>query len=155
MFHIEYIPMDGPETRLAEIREQKGVTQAELARRVGLSRGQIANLEKGTRTFSLYDLRRVARALDVSVGELLFPDDVPNQPSEDDLGILRAFDQLDGTDRALAANIAADLVGMVRHMAVRGALAGTRDEAQRLTSTWNGLSEERRRWALNVLEGAR
>ena len=69
------------ETRLAEIREEKGMRQAELARRIGLSRGQVANLESGNRKMDLDVLRRCANVLECSVVDLLLPEDAPNQPS--------------------------------------------------------------------------
>lgn len=57
---------------LKRLREAKGLTQEQLARKVGVSQGYLAHLESGGRTNpSLPLLRRLAKALKVKVGELL------------------------------------------------------------------------------------
>ena len=55
-------------------REGRGLTQAELARMAGISQGHLANLEAGRRTPRLAVLERLARALEISPGELMAPD---------------------------------------------------------------------------------
>ena len=58
--------------RLKHIRQQKGLTQRELAARVGITQPYIVMLETGTRTNpSLQLLQRLAKALRVPLGELL------------------------------------------------------------------------------------
>jgi transcriptional regulator with XRE-family HTH domain len=57
--------------RIQELRERKGWSQAELAKRVGTSQPQIDRLEKGTRRLTEDWMRRVAKALDVRATELL------------------------------------------------------------------------------------
>lgn len=66
---------------LKELREKRGMTQEELAKRSGVSQGYIAKLEPANRPGrkkksrqvnpSLETLKRLARALGVPVGELL------------------------------------------------------------------------------------
>lgn len=53
------------------VRERRGLTQADLAKRSGVPRSTVANLETGTANPTLQVLSRVARALDLSVEELL------------------------------------------------------------------------------------
>lgn len=48
-------------------RKLKGMTQAELARKVGTRQSAIARLESGTYNPSLQLLKKVARALDVKI----------------------------------------------------------------------------------------
>jgi XRE family transcriptional regulator of biofilm formation len=57
---------------LKTLREQKGLTQDELAKRAKLKKPYISQLENGVRTNpSLPALRRLAKALGVPVTELL------------------------------------------------------------------------------------
>ena len=53
------------------LRESRGVTQAELAERVGLGRTSMTNLERGRQNPPLSLLPKLARALGVSVLDLV------------------------------------------------------------------------------------
>jgi len=58
--------------RLKEIREAKGLTQIELARRANLTQPFISELENGVRSNRCYQaLQKLATALGISVSELL------------------------------------------------------------------------------------
>lgn len=63
--------------RIALAREAKGQTQGTLARRVGLSRTSICNLESGRQRTGLWELSRVAAALGVNLKRLI-PKTAPN-----------------------------------------------------------------------------
>ena len=63
--------MDGIGTRIREARKRRKLSQTELARRVGLHRVSLANIERGTRTPSLETLFKLARALKVAPARLL------------------------------------------------------------------------------------
>lgn len=52
-------------------RKAKGLTQSELAAAVGVSRGSIANFERGEQTLSVPLLVELAHALDASPADLL------------------------------------------------------------------------------------
>lgn len=67
--------------RLRLIREQHGLTQDELAQRVGMSLSQIHRLEKGSQP-NADTLVKLAQALDVSVDYLLGLAEKPNQQTE-------------------------------------------------------------------------
>ena len=60
-----------PEFRLIEslfaARRKKGLTQADLARKIGTKQSAIARLESGTHNPSLVLLRKVAKALDAQL----------------------------------------------------------------------------------------
>ena len=56
--------------RVQTLMDQKGLSQAELGRRAGMSRAVINNLIRGTRNPSLLTALTVARALNVSLDEL-------------------------------------------------------------------------------------
>ena len=58
--------------RVRTLRIQKGFTsQMALAFRVGLDRTYIGGIERGERNVALKNLEKIARALDVSIDELL------------------------------------------------------------------------------------
>ncbi|QGP92210.1 helix-turn-helix protein [Neomoorella glycerini] len=63
-------------TALRRVRLQAGLTQSELARRVGLTRASYTNIEKGRKNPSVGTALRIARALNRPVEEL-FADESP------------------------------------------------------------------------------
>ena len=58
-------------SRIKELRDQKGISQEELAHRAGLSRTGMGFLETGKRWPRLDTLMKVAQGLNVTVDELL------------------------------------------------------------------------------------
>ena len=67
---------------IRQIREKRGLTQEQLADRVGTYKGQISNWENAKRSISPAVQHAVAQALDVEPGDL-FRD--PARPSADEL----------------------------------------------------------------------
>ncbi len=76
-------------TSVAAWRKLRGLTQAQLAERAGVSRFTIIRLEKGDSGVTMQNLFRVLRALGVLDG-------IPRavDPYESDIGRLRADEQL-------------------------------------------------------------
>jgi transcriptional regulator with XRE-family HTH domain len=64
-------PVERVAMRLKALREQKGLTQEQLAQRAGISRGYLARLETARQDPRLSILERLAEALKVSVAKLL------------------------------------------------------------------------------------
>lgn len=60
---------------IKEHRQRAGLTQSELARRAGVTRYSIANIEKGRQGVLLHTLRSIAHALGIPL-RLLLPADV-------------------------------------------------------------------------------
>jgi transcriptional regulator with XRE-family HTH domain len=58
-------------TRIKELRDQKGISQEELAHRAGLSRTGMGFLETGKRWPRLDTLMKVADGLNITLDELL------------------------------------------------------------------------------------
>jgi DNA-binding XRE family transcriptional regulator len=70
------LPIDGTRlgNRLRELRREAGLTQAELARRTGIHRPNIARVEAGRHTPSLETLARLASAIGVATTRVLSED---------------------------------------------------------------------------------
>ena len=72
-----------PKPQLADARRLAGLTQQQLADRVGLNRVQLAKYESGAQSPSVAIASRIARALDASVEEL-FADSPHSRPTPPD-----------------------------------------------------------------------
>ena len=57
--------------RFRKRREDRGLTQAELADQCKLHRTFIGSVERGERNVSILNLRTIAKALRIGMGELL------------------------------------------------------------------------------------
>lgn len=55
---------------IRQIREEKGISQAELARCVGVSASMICQMERGTKACSMQLGAQIASALDCEVSDL-------------------------------------------------------------------------------------
>lgn len=58
-------------SRVAEVREERFLSQSELAERLGVHASAVSRIESGDRKVSAYELAGLAEALEVEVGELL------------------------------------------------------------------------------------
>ena|ERR1700738_3990094 len=58
-------------SKIRQGRERQGLTQDALAKRVGLSRTSITNIEQGRQTILVHQLVEFARALNVDTAALL------------------------------------------------------------------------------------
>ena len=56
---------------IRNFRNKKGITQGELAKEIDLSRNTIVNFETARRDPRVKDLRKIARALNVPIEQLL------------------------------------------------------------------------------------
>lgn len=74
---------------IKEIRKQKGITQVELAQRLGISQGAIQKLETGERGLDLDWIEKISKALNVKPWELL-PKEMQPDISPDEMEIIRA-----------------------------------------------------------------
>lgn len=67
-------PMSPVRLRIREERKRRGLTQTELARRVGVRQATISDLERrAVRRLNLAVLERIARVLKVSATDLIAP----------------------------------------------------------------------------------
>jgi transcriptional regulator with XRE-family HTH domain len=82
-FIMNFLPMSFPE-RLAALRKERGLTQTQMADKVGVHFSQLKRYEYGTSQPTVEVFKRITLALNVSADELLFE---PGErgPREDDL----------------------------------------------------------------------
>ncbi len=59
--------------RLRELRQERGVSQEELAFRSGLHRTYVSSAERGQRNVSLINIYKLATALEVEAASMLAP----------------------------------------------------------------------------------
>ncbi len=64
-------PVERLAMRLKVLREQRGLSQEQLAARAGVSRGYLARLETARHDPTLNTLEKLAKALKIKVAELL------------------------------------------------------------------------------------
>ncbi len=65
--------------RIATIRKARGMTQAELARQLGVTRPTIANLETGRSNMSVLHLQHLVRILGCRVGQVVAEEELPEE----------------------------------------------------------------------------
>ena len=58
-----------------ELRQQRGISQEDLAARAGLHRNYVGSVERGERDIGITAIWRIARALGVSLAEFFAPID--------------------------------------------------------------------------------
>jgi transcriptional regulator with XRE-family HTH domain len=56
--------------RLRALRERAGVTQVELAEKLGIDRSYLADAERGNRNVSLVNLELIARGFEITLAKL-------------------------------------------------------------------------------------
>ena len=64
-------PLEAFGRRVRELRLERGVSQEDFAKIVGLDRTYISSLERGKRNVSLRNIHRLAEALGVAMRDLL------------------------------------------------------------------------------------
>jgi ribosome-binding protein aMBF1 (putative translation factor) len=58
-------------SRVAQVRQQKGLTQMALSKKLGIPQSQLSRIEKNPERSTVRTLKRIARALGVDVTDLL------------------------------------------------------------------------------------
>jgi transcriptional regulator with XRE-family HTH domain len=96
----------GNQNYLRQWREKRGLTQEQLAEKVGTVKGVISLLESEKRPLSSKWLRKFADALDTTPGRILDID--PDEVSAD---ILDIWDHIDADDRPRAMRVLRSLTG--------------------------------------------
>jgi len=96
-------------SRLRAARALRGLSQSNLAERARLQQTAVSHYESGTRRPSLRNLRRLAKALEVTTDYLVGHTDDPTPPASAGEPLLRDFALLSTADRELARELVAQL----------------------------------------------
>ena len=102
------LPMDFP-NRLSQLRKLRGLTQQGLADQIELHVNQIKRYEAGTAQPTLETLVRLAKALHVTLDELVFSDD-ERGPSEDFRMQFEALRQFNEREKLVAKELLDSLI---------------------------------------------
>lgn len=87
--------------KIRALRKKKGLTQGDLAEKVGMSVSYISQIERGAIGFSFEAAKSIAEALDTSLPVLLQPE-IPIELAEEVHQFLLAFSQLSPERREIA-----------------------------------------------------
>jgi len=88
--------------RLKDAREQRGISQRELADRVGKTQSAISNYEAGTSLMHIIELPDFARVLDVSIGYFFGESHQPKKVEPDSVLFVRDGKIIDHLGRGSA-----------------------------------------------------
>lgn len=88
---LPFLPMFDDPNRIRELRLAKDWSQQALAELVGVSKVTISDLERGKMQLTLDYMKRIAKALGVTPGELLSQDDNPLLPTGNERELVERY----------------------------------------------------------------
>ena len=81
--------------KVRQLRKDRGLTQSELAQRIGVQQSDLCRMENGEYKVSLDTLFKILAVFGMDIGEF-FREEFPRAaPSDLDMQLLRYFNQLD------------------------------------------------------------
>lgn len=92
--------------RIRELRSDRQWSQSALAERVGCSKVQISDLERGNRGLDLDWMRRIANAFEVSPADLLTQKDNPDHLSPEEREFIQRFRAMGSAEREMLQRVA-------------------------------------------------
>lgn len=99
---LPFVRMEDMPNRILELRRAAGLSQEELAFRIGVSKMQISGMERGKRELTLTMMRKLADALGVDTVDIL---GVTDNPSVLDEGARRIVARYNSAGKEQRANI--------------------------------------------------
>lgn len=150
--------MDGDAgNKIRALRDGRGLSLRELARRTGIDFSTLNRLERGTQPLDVVRMRKIGQVLDVKPSQLLADDDVAIRSDEIGVQLVRELEKIPDADRVPVLAMARELVRVARHIAAQWAgepLAGDPDQVMQLSKLWNGLDDPHRARALRTLRAS-
>jgi transcriptional regulator with XRE-family HTH domain len=104
---------------IAAVRRRKGLTLDAVAKAAGTTKSQIQKLEKGERRLTLAWMERLARALDISIFDLLPANETALPAAQSDREILEVIGMLQDEDRRIVLDVATRLLGKTGRIKAR------------------------------------
>jgi len=104
---------------IAAVRRRKGLTLDAVAKAAGTTKSQIQKLEKGERRLTLAWMERLARALDISMSDLLPANETALPAAQSDREILEVIGMLQDEDRRIVLDVATRLLGKTGRIKAR------------------------------------
>lgn len=93
--------------KIADIRQQKSISQSVLASRAGLNRATVASIEGGRQSVTLQQLYKIASGLELKALDELIPLEVPSFETMPELPVSKlSFDQAVQIDGLLRSALA-------------------------------------------------
>ncbi|EHS58884.1 helix-turn-helix transcriptional regulator [Paenibacillus kribbensis] len=99
-------------TRIRDIRKSQGLSQEALAEKAGFNSSYIGFIERAERNISLKNLEKIAKALNVSVNQLLTYVKENDELTEEDLSIKNILSLLrtrEAKDTEMALKVLTDI----------------------------------------------
>jgi len=160
-----FLPKDAPSeraeeiarNRLAQLREDRGWSYSELARRVGTTPTQIRKLETGVLNISLSWMQRLARALEQPMSAFLAPEEVNLSIDAETHSVMTVMAGLAQDERQMVLDAAKQVLALARRMARDRsgvALVGSEGLGERVAAKWDGWSDGQRQRAVDLLMAA-
>lgn len=144
--------------RIHEWRAHSGLSVRDIAKRAGISHGQVQKLENGTRPLTLDHMRKLARVFDIKPSALLNDDDVECRLDATEEGFILEIRRADIEPEIVLIGVRA-LLRAVKDMRssthLREALAGDPDIASELAEAWSALDHPQRVRALELVKMSR
>jgi transcriptional regulator with XRE-family HTH domain len=100
--------------RLARIRKERGYTQVELAKKIGLIQTLVSDYETDRLRLSAEMAVRFAVALDISLDELLHPKSKKRSNKKPSLKVMRRMEQIENLPPAQQATVLKTIDAFVR-----------------------------------------
>ena len=110
--------------RLRKARENRGLTQSDLAQRAGLEPSAVSHFEAGRRQPSFHNLRKLADALSVSTDYLIGRDLDPGASGPAVEGLLKRVAELSDEERELLDGVAETLIARRKNLEGRESEGG-------------------------------
>jgi transcriptional regulator with XRE-family HTH domain len=83
--------------KIRNLRKSQGMTQSELARRIGVQQSDLCRMETGEYKVALDTLLRILAIFGLDIGDFFRGESVPAPANERELELLRLFHRLDGS----------------------------------------------------------
>jgi transcriptional regulator with XRE-family HTH domain len=107
---IRFRPMSDLPNRIRELRIALDWSQDRLAEACGCSKAQISDLERGNRGLDIDWMRRIAKAMGVTPGELMSHDDNPLLPIGEEREIVERYRHGSNEQRGNLARVVEALI---------------------------------------------